>query len=133
MAFPKEPSALVNQQKSRRGLTRLWYATGYSIKGLCAGWHEPAFRQEVLLAIVLVPLAFWLGETWTEVALLAGTPILLMIVELLNTAVESAVDRIGTDWHELSGKAKDMGSAAVLLATLLLIGVWGAALWQRFG
>lgn len=130
-ASPAKASA--NPQKSRSGLNRLWHAAGYSLKGLYAGWREPAFRQEVLLALVLVPLAFWLGQNWVEVALLAGTPILLMIVELLNTAVESAIDRIGSDWHELSGKAKDMGSAAVLLATLLLIGVWGAALWQRFG
>ena len=80
---------------------------------------------------MLVPLAFWLGPGWVEVALLSGSILILMIVELLNTAVESAIDRIGPQWHELSKRAKDMGSAAVLLATLLTGGVWLSALWQR--
>ena len=92
--LPTEP-AVVNPQKSRRGLNRLWHAAGYSLNGLRAGWGEPAFRMEALLAVVLVPLAFWLGRDWAEVALLAGSVVLLMIVELLNTAVEAALDRIG--------------------------------------
>ena len=131
-----EPGALagpfVNAQKSRRGLSRLWHATVYSLHGLRAGWKEPAFRLEALLAMVLVPLAFWLGRNWVEVALLAGSIVVLMIVELLNTALETTIDRIGLERHELSGRAKDMGSAAVMLASLLLIGIWGAALWQKF-
>ena len=122
----------VNPQKSRTGLNRLWHATGYSLNGLRAGWDEAAFRLEAQMAIVLIPLAFWLGHDWVQTALLAGSVVLVMIVELLNTAVEAAIDRIGPEWHDLSKRAKDMGSAAVLLATLLAGGVWLAALYQRF-
>ena len=122
-----------NPQKSRRGLTRVWHAAGYSMQGLQAGWGETAFRQEACAAIVLLPAAFWLGRTWVEVALLAGSVLIVMIVELLNTGVETAIDRIGPEWHVLSKRAKDMGSAAVLLALLLAGGIWLAALWQRFG
>ena len=82
--------------------------------------------------MVLVPAAFWLGRSWVEVVLLAGTVILIMIVELLNTGIETAIDRIGPEWHDLSKRAKDMGSAAVLLSLLLCAGVWAAALFQRF-
>jgi len=82
--------------------------------------------------MILLPLAFWLGQHWTEVALLAGSVLLVMIVELLNTSVESAIDRIGPEWHDLSKRAKDMGSAAVLLSLLLCAGVWSAAIWHRF-
>lgn len=122
----------VNPQKLRTGFSRLWHATGYSMAGLRAGWGEAAFRLEACLAVVMVPLAFWIGRGWTEVALLAGSVLLLMIVELLNTAVESAIDRIGPEWHDLSKRSKDMGSAAVFLATLLAGGIWAAALWQFF-
>jgi diacylglycerol kinase (ATP) len=83
------------------------------------------------LATALLPLAFWLGQNWVETALLAGTVLLVMIVELLNTCIESAIDRIGPEWHDLSKRAKDMGSAAVLLSLLLCVGVWVGALWQR--
>lgn len=114
-----------------KGWQRLWRATGYSWAGLRAGWREPAFRQEALLAIVLVPAAFWLGRSWVEVALLAGSVVLLMVVELLNTAIESVVDRVGPEWHALSKRAKDLGSAAVLLTLLLVGGIWVAALWAR--
>lgn len=124
--------AFDNKQKSRRGFLRVWYATLYSIQGLCSGWREPAFRLEAIFSFVLIPLALWLGQGWAEVALLIGSLVLLMIVELLNTAVESAIDRIGPQWHELSRRAKDMGSAAVLLATLLAGCIWLSALWQRF-
>ena len=79
-----------------------------------------------------MPLAFWLGRTWVEVALLAGSVIALMVVELLNTAVETAIDRIGPEWHDLSKRAKDMGSAAVLLSLLLAAGIWAAAAYNRF-
>lgn len=122
----------VNAQKQRTGLSRVWHALGYSLAGLRAGWLEPAFRQEALAAIVLVPLAFWLGRSWVEVALLAGTVILVMVVELLNTGIETAIDRIGPEWHDLSKRAKDMGSAAVLLSLLVCAGVWLAALWSHF-
>ncbi|CAB5723801.1 Diacylglycerol kinase [Delftia tsuruhatensis] len=125
-------STCVNPQKSRTGLTRIWHAAGYSLAGLRAGWNEKAFRQEALAAVVLVPAAFWLGHGWMEVALLAGTVWLVLIVELLNSGIEAVVDRIGPEWHALSKQAKDMGSAAVLLALLLCAGVWLAALHQRF-
>jgi len=128
--MPSEP--LVNPQASRTGLTRIWHATLISLHGLRAGWGETAFRQEAILSIVLVPLAFWLGRSWVEVALLAGSVVLVMIVELLNTAVEAAIDRIGPEWHDLSKRDKDMGSAAVLLALLLAGGIWLAALCQRW-
>ena len=126
------PDPAVNPQKSRKGLERVFHATLISLQGLRAGWSEPAFRQEAILAIVLLPLAFWVGRSWVEVAMLAGTVVLVMIVELLNTAVEAAIDRIGPEWHDLSKRAKDMGSAAVLLSLLLCAGTWLAALWQRF-
>lgn len=129
MSTPQHPA---NPQKARKGLNRLWHATGYSIAGLRAGWGEKAFRQEALAAFALLPLAFWLGRSWVEVALLAASVLLVMIVELLNTGIEAAVDRIGPEWHELSKRAKDMGSAAVLLALLICGGIWAAALWQRF-
>ena len=121
-----------NPQKARTGLSRIWHAAGYSLAGLKAGWHEPAFRQEALAALVLLPGAFWVGRTWIETALLAGSVLLVMIVELLNTGIEAAIDRIGPEWHDLSKRAKDMGSAAVLLSLLLCGGIWLAALAQRF-
>ena len=100
--------------------------------GLRAGWSETAFRQEAIASLVLVPLAFWLGGNWVETVLLAGTVLLIMIVELLNTGIETAIDRIGPEWHDLSKRAKDMGSAAVLLSLLLCAGTWTVALYQRF-
>jgi diacylglycerol kinase (ATP) len=126
------PSPQTNPQKSRRGLNRVWHALGYSIEGLRAGWHETAFRQEAIAALVFIPLAFYIGQHWTEVALLAGSVIFVMIVELLNTGIETAIDRIGPEWHDLSKRAKDMGSAAVLLSLLLTIGIWTVALYHRF-
>ena len=122
----------VNPQKARTGLNRIIHAGGYSLEGLKTGWGETAFRQEAIAAFVLVPLAFWLGDSWVETVLLAGTVLIVMIVELLNTGIETAIDRIGPEWHALSKRAKDMGSAAVLLSLLLCGGVWAAALLQRF-
>ena len=110
----------------------MWHAFRYSLEGLRAGWGETAFRQESLAAIVLIPAAFLLGQTWVEIALLAGSVIMVMVVELLNTGIETAIDRIGPEWHDLSKRAKDMGSAAVLLTLLLCIGIWTGALLQRF-
>ncbi len=121
-----------NAQKQRKGLNRLWHAAGYSIAGLRAGWYETAFRQEALASVVLIPAAFWLGQTWVETVLLAGSVMLIMIVELLNTGIETAIDRIGPEWHDLSKRAKDMGSAAVLLSVALCAGTWIMALFQRF-
>ncbi len=127
-----ESNSVVNPQKARTGLNRIIHAGGYSIEGMKAGWGETAFRQEAIAAIILVPLAFWIGNSWVETALLAGTVLIVMIVELLNTGIETAIDRIGPEWHALSKRAKDMGSAAVLLSLLLCGGVWVAALLQRF-
>ena len=120
-----------NAQKSRRGLSRLWHAGRYSMAGLRAGWGEQAFKMEALFSIVMLPTAFWLGQSWLEVVVLTGTVLLVLITELLNSGIEAAIDRIGPEWHELSKKAKDMGSAAVLLSLLLCAGTWGAAIYQR--
>jgi diacylglycerol kinase (ATP) len=113
----------------RTGLSRVLHAFTYSIDGLKTGWSEPAFRQEALLAIPLVPSAFVIGTNWMETAVLIAVVVFVMVTELLNTAVESAIDRIGPEWHAISKRAKDLGSAAVLLSLLLCGGVWLAALW----
>ena len=126
-------SSVANPQKNRRGLSRVWHAAGYSLAGLRAGWRETAFRQEALASVVLVPAAFWLGNSWIETVLLAGAVMGVLIVELLNTGIEAAIDRIGPEWHDLSKRAKDMGSAAVLLSLLLCAGTWTLALVHRFG
>jgi diacylglycerol kinase (ATP) len=107
----------VNPQKARKGLSRIFHAGGYSIAGLKAGWGETAFRQEALLAIFLIPGAFWLGQTWVEVSLLCGSVIFVMVVELLNTGIETAIDRIGTEWHALSKRGPR--TWAVLLCCLV--------------
>lgn len=124
-----EPAAAAH--KRRTGLLRLAHAARHSLRGLSDGWREKAFRLEACLALVLLPLAGWLGRSWVETALLGTTVLLVLIVELLNSAVEAAIDRIGPQWHELSRRAKDMGSAAVLLSLLLCGGTWAAALFQR--
>ncbi len=126
-----KPSSGVNPQKDRKGFHRVLHATGYSLAGLRAGWGETAFRQEAILAFVMLPVAFWLGQSWVETALLAASVVFVLVVELLNTAVEATVDRIGPEWHALSKRAKDMGSAAVLLSLLLCAGIWTAALYHR--
>jgi diacylglycerol kinase (ATP) len=119
--------------KTLSGLGRLRQAWINSMRGLRMAYQgERAFRQETALAIVLVPLSFWVGRNWVEVALLAGCVWLLMIVELLNSAVEAAIDRIGPERHVLSGRAKDVASAAVWMALMMCVGVWCAALWARF-
>ncbi len=123
-----------NPHKMRTGLDRVLHAFGYSVQGLRAALRfESAFRQEAALALVMLPAAFWLGRSWIEVALLAGSVLLVMIVELLNSAIEAVVDRISLDLHPLAKRAKDYGSAAVLLALLWCGGVWAAVLWQRWG
>ena len=119
--------------KQRRGLVRLIHAAGFSMAGLRTGWGEPAFRLEVLIGLPMMILAFWLGRGWTEIGLLAGSVVLVLIVELINTAIEATVDRIGAQWHELAKRAKDLGSAAVLLALLLCLCIWASALWARLG
>ena len=129
---PPKGAEAVNAQKHRRGLSRVWHAFGYSLAGLRAGWFETAFRQEAIAAVVLLPAAFWVGSGWVELVLLAGTVVLVLIVELLNTGIETAIDRIGPEWHDLSKRAKDMGSAAVLLSLVLCAGTWALALFYKF-
>jgi len=111
--------------KGKTGLRRVLNAAGYSWAGLCAAYkHESAFRQELWLALVLVPLALYLGETAIEQVLMVGSLLLVLIVELLNSAIEASVDRISLEHHLLIKRAKDMGSAAVLLALLNAVVVW---------
>ncbi|MBP9149255.1 MAG: diacylglycerol kinase [Rhodoferax sp.] len=114
----------------RQGLARIWFATVYSWQGLYAAWFEPAFRQEALICLVGVPAAFWLGQNWLETGFLIACLAFVLVVELLNTGIESAIDRIGPQWHDLSKRAKDMGSAAVHISLLLCGGVWLSALWR---
>ena len=107
------------------GLLRLRKATGFSWQGLRAAWrHESAFRQECTVSLVLLPFAFVVGTSPTEVAALLGVLALVLITELLNSAIEAVVDRIGPEHHDLAGRAKDMGSAAVFVSLLLALGVW---------
>lgn len=115
------------------GLARITAAFFNSMQGFKASWvHEEAFRQEVYLFVVAAPLALWLGDNSLEKALLVGSLLLVLIVELLNTGIEIVVDRISFERHELSGRAKDVGSAAVLLSLLLAGIVWMAVLLPRF-
>lgn len=115
------------------GLSRVVNATFFSLAGLRTAWNsEAAFRQECLLAAVLMPAGLWLGQNAVQRALLVGTCLLVLIVELLNTAVEYVVDRIGTDHHRLSGQAKDVGSAAVFVSLVLTLVVWVLIGWERF-
>lgn len=112
------------------GLCRLINATRFSWLGLCAAArHEAAFRQELAASVVIVPLALWLGQSGIERALLLAVWLLVLITELLNSSIEAVVDRFGGEYHELSGRAKDIGSAAVLVALLNAAIVWGLLLW----
>ncbi len=111
-----------------RGWSRIWPAFKNTLAGFKAGWAEPAFHMEAWIAAFMGPFAFVLGKTWLETGFLLATLVLVLIVELLNTAVEVLVNRIGFAHHELSGRAKDIGSAAVLLAMLLVALVWGLLL-----
>ncbi len=107
------------------GVHRLLKATRCSLQGMQAAWcHEAAFRQEIMLCGILAPLALWLGKTGVERALLLGCLIILLIVELLNSAVEAVVDRVGLEQHALSGRAKDLASAAVTLALVHVVATW---------
>jgi diacylglycerol kinase (ATP) len=125
--------ALRNPHKGRTGFDRIRAACGYSVDGVRTAYRgESAFRQEAWAAAVMVPAAFWLGRGWVEIGLLAGTVVLVLIVELLNSAVEATVDRVSLELHDLSKRAKDFGSAAVMLALVLAGAVWLGALWARF-
>ena len=117
------------QYKGKQGLTRLFNALGYSRDGLAAAWkNEAAFREEVLLAIVAIPLALFLGETGVDRALLIGSILLILIVEILNSGLEAIVDKASPEKHELAKQAKDMGSAAVLLSLINAAVVWACVL-----
>lgn len=116
--------------KGKQGLVRLFNALGYSRDGLAAAWkNEAAFREEVLLAIVAIPLAVFLGETGVDRALLIGSILLILIVEILNSGLEAIVDKASPEKHELAKQAKDMGSAAVLLSLINAAVVWACVLW----
>ena len=111
--------------KGKTGIRRLINATRYSLSGLAAAWRaEDAFRQEVLLAVVLVPLGLWLGQSGVERALLVGSVLLVLVVELLNSAIEATVDRVSLDDHSLAKRAKDIGSAAVMVSLTGAAAVW---------
>ena len=122
-----------NPHKARTGMDRVLHAFSYSMQGLSAAVRfESAFRQEAALAAVMLPASFWLGRGWMEVALLAGSVLLVMVVELLNSAIEAVVDRVSLDLHELAKRAKDYGSAAVLIALLWCGGIWATVIYQRW-
>ena len=121
-----------NPDIGRVGVDRIVHAARHSIAGLKVAFRdEAAFRQECWLAVALTPFAFWIGRNWVEVTLLVGSLLFVLIVELLNSAIEAAVDRVSLEWHEVSKRAKDLASAAVFVALLLTIGIWTTALWQR--
>jgi diacylglycerol kinase (ATP) len=127
--MPETPGLEDHQvQKTRTGLDRIARAFGISLKGLRAAWLEKAFRQEVALSIVLVPLALALGRSWVETMMLLLSVGLVLICEIANSALEAVVDRIGPEFHELSGRAKDMGSAMVLVAIVLCVLAYGGVI-----
>ncbi len=119
-------------RNSTHGITRLVKASTYSVAGLKAAWHnEAAFRQEVLLALILAPLGCWLGETALERIALLGVLFIVLITELLNSAIEALSDRISREHHELAGRAKDLASAAVLLSLVMVVVTWGTVIATR--
>ncbi len=112
---------------------RLVNATRYSLAGFAATWrHEEAFRLEILASIVMIPASFWIGRIAVEISLLTGTCFIVLITELLNTAIEATIDRISTEHHELSGRAKDIGSAAVFVSLVMTVLIWGLIIAERF-
>ena len=115
--------------KGKTGLKRVWNAFFYSLEGFQAAWkHEDAFRQETLLALILIPLAFLLTDAPLERALMVASVLLVLIVELVNSAIEATVDRISLENHQLAKRAKDIGSAAVLISLANVLAVWGLVL-----
>jgi diacylglycerol kinase (ATP) len=110
---------------SSHSLARIFRATGYSWQGLRAAWrHEAAFREETYLAVILIPLGLYVGDDGVQKAMLVASVLLVLVVEMINSAIEASVDRHGSERHELSGRAKDMASTAVVLAFLLALAVW---------
>jgi diacylglycerol kinase (ATP) len=128
LSAPKSP------HKGRTGIVRVWYSLGYSLAGLGAAFkHEDAFRQECILAAVLIPVALYVSHGGVARALLIGSVLLVLIVELCNSAVEATVDRVSLEDHRLSQRAKDIGSAAVFLSLINLAAVWGLVLLSGVG
>lgn len=118
------------EKYSRTGWRRIWDAAGFSTKGLLAAWrNEAAFRQELCIVLVMLPAAFWIGATMVERALLIFALLQVLIVELLNSAIETAVDRISTERNDLSARAKDIGSAAVMVSMITAGAVWAVVAW----
>jgi diacylglycerol kinase (ATP) len=116
--------------KGKKGFTRLWNALGYSRAGIAAAWqNEAAFREEIMLATIAIPLALFWGQTGVDRALLIGSIILILIVEILNSAIEAVVDKASPEKNELAKRAKDMGSAAVLFSLINAAVVWACVLW----
>ena len=125
-----ETAPTESPHKGKRGLVRIWNALGYSLAGLKAAFiHEDAFRQEVILAVILIPAAFFMPVSGLGKALMIASVLLVLIVELLNSAVEAAVDRISLENHRLAKRAKDIGSAAVFLSLVNVAVVWGLVLF----
>ncbi|MGH1372313.1 MAG: diacylglycerol kinase [Cellvibrionaceae bacterium] len=123
-----------NPLKGKTGVKRIINAFGYSLQGFRNAWrNEAAFRQESVLVLILLPVALWLDVSVLERVALVSVLALVLIVELLNSAVEAAIDRIGPELHELSGRAKDFGSAAVFVALTLTLYVWGVILYDNYG
>ena len=119
----------MNVAVKNTGIRRIWLAFGYSVKGVVATFKsEAAFRQETFLLLFAIPLALWIGDNLLEKVLLIAVVLLVLIIELVNSAIESLVERYGNEFHELAGRAKDQGSAAVLLALLIAVLVWAAVL-----
>lgn len=132
--MPEGDHKAAMRKPGRRGVARLVDATRYSMHGFRAAWrHEEGFRQESMLLLIMTPLAVWLAEDITQFLLLILSCALVLLAEMLNSALESVVDRIGTENHPLSGQAKDRGSAAVFVTLMLVLVVWGGVAWQRFG
>ncbi len=127
------PQKNASELKGKSGIRRLINATRYSWQGYKAAWKtEEAFRQEAILAIIMIPVAIFLPVDLVEKLLMISTVVLVVIVEIINSAIEATIDRFGNEIHPLSGKAKDLGSGAVLLALCLCGGVWLSILIHRF-
>ncbi len=129
MNAPQQEPMQESPHKGKTGLKRVWNALFYSIEGFGAAWkHEDAFRQESILALIMIPLALFLGETALERALMIASLMLVLVVELVNSAIEATVDRISLENHKLAKRAKDIGSAAVLISLINVMVVWGLVL-----
>lgn len=117
----------------KHGLPRILRAARFSMQGMMAAWrHEHAFREESLAVAVLIPTAFWLGQSALEIGFLIFMALQVLIVELINSAIEAVVDRISVEHHPLAGRAKDLGSAAVFVSIAALIVAWALVAWERF-